>query len=130
MDSLHERRAEFVRTISELLRDNLGHNGMLLDSVSLTRLDQAAFAALDENNAFNAVGMRKLAEIIAMNKKKRAEIEADADISVRQTQLEATKRRLLLTPGGGAGADQPAPGDREDQGGERRRRARGPRAGD
>jgi flotillin len=96
MDSLHERRAEFVREIADLLRENLSQNGILLDSVSLTRLDQSAFSAFDENNAFNAVGMRKLAEIIAVNKKKRAEIEADADISVRQTQLEATKRRLLL----------------------------------
>ena len=97
MDSLHENRAEFVHSISNQLSDNLSQNGMLLDSVSLTRLDQSAFSAFDENNAFNAVGMRKLAEIIAVNKKKRAEIEADADISVRQTQLEATKRRLLLS---------------------------------
>ena len=96
MDSLHEHRAEFVHEISGLLRENLSQNGILLDSVSLTRLDQSAFSAFDENNAFNAVGMRKLAEIIAVNKKKRAEIEADADISVRQTQLEATKRRLML----------------------------------
>jgi flotillin len=97
MDALHEQRAEFVREIADSLRDNLSHNGILLDSVSLTRLDQSAFSAFDENNAFNAVGMRKLAEIIAVNKKKRAEIEADAEISVRQTQLEATKRRLLLS---------------------------------
>jgi uncharacterized membrane protein YqiK len=96
MDTLHEKRAEFVHDVAALLRDNLGENGILLDSVSLTRLDQSAFSAFDENNAFNAVGMRKLAEIIAVNKKKRAEIEADADISVRQTQLEATKRRLRL----------------------------------
>jgi len=97
MDALHEKRAEFVREIAELLRENLGQNGILLDSVSLTRLDQSAFSAFDENNVFNAVGMRRLAEIVAVNKKKRAEIEADAEISVRQTQLEATKRRLLLT---------------------------------
>ena len=96
MDALHEKRADFVGTISSQLRDNLVQNGILLDSVSLTRLDQAGFASLDENNAFNAVGMRRLAEIIAVNKKKRAEVEADADISVRQTQLEAIKRRLLL----------------------------------
>ncbi len=96
MDALHEKRAEFVGTISALLSDNLVQNGILLDSVSLTRLDQAAFASLDENNAFNAVGMRRLAEIIAVNKKKRAEVEADADIAVRQTQLEATKQRLRL----------------------------------
>jgi uncharacterized membrane protein YqiK len=97
MDSLHESRAEFVNSISEALRENLKQNGILLDSVSLTRLDQSAFSAFDENNAFNAVGLRKLAEIIAVNRKKRAEIEADADVSVRQTQLEATKQRLLLS---------------------------------
>lgn len=96
MDTLHEKRADFVAKVAGLLRDNLAQNGILLDSVSLTRLDQAAFASLDENNAFNAVGMRRLAEIIAVNKKKRAEVEADADISVRQTLLDATKRRLLL----------------------------------
>ncbi|MGH8797586.1 MAG: flotillin domain-containing protein, partial [Caldimonas sp.] len=97
MDSLHDRRAEFVRTILESVRANLAQSGLQLESVSLTRMDQAAFAALDDNNAFNAVGLRKLAEIIATSKKKRAEIEADADVSVRQTQLEAIKQRLLLS---------------------------------
>jgi flotillin len=97
MDSLHDRRGEFVRTIGESVRINLAHSGLQLESVSLTRMDQAAFAALDDNNAFNAVGLRKLAEIIANSKKKRAEIEADADVSVRQTQLEAIKQRLDLT---------------------------------
>lgn len=96
MDTLHEHRAEFVQRVSALLRDNLAENGLLLDSVSLTRMDQTSFGSLDENNAFNAVGMRRLAEIIAVNKKKRAEIEADADVSVRQTELDATKQRLQL----------------------------------
>jgi flotillin len=97
MDSLHERRGEFVRAIRESVHDNLAKSGIQLESVSLTRLDQAAFAAFDDNNAFNAVGLRKLAEIIATSKKKRAEIEADADVSVRQTQLEVVKRRLELS---------------------------------
>ncbi len=97
MDFLHDKRAEFVRTIRESVRENLAHSGLQLESVSLTRMDQAAFASLDDNNAFNAVGLRKLAEIIANSKKKRAEIEADADISVRQTQLAATKQRLSLS---------------------------------
>jgi len=96
MDTLHEKRGEFVRHVADALRENLVHNGMLLDSVSLTRLDQAPFKSLDENNAFNAVGMRQLAEIIATNKKRRTQIEAEAEIAVRETQLEATKRRLAL----------------------------------
>ena len=96
MDGLHEKRGEFVRRVADLMHDNRSQNGVWLDSVSLTRLDQAPFSSLDENNAFNAVGMRKLAEIIATNKKQRTEIEAEADITVRQTQLESTKRRLTL----------------------------------
>lgn len=97
MDKLHTDRAEFVRRIQEAVRGNLAQSGIQLESVSLTRLDQAAFASLDENNAFNAVGMRKLAEIIAESKKQRAQIEADAEVSVRQTQLAVIKQRLALS---------------------------------
>jgi uncharacterized membrane protein YqiK len=96
MDQIHEKRSQFVADISALLKGNLAENGVVLDSVSLTRLDQTSFSALDENNAFNSVGMRRLAEIIAVNRKKRVQIESEADISVRQTQLDATKQRLLL----------------------------------
>ena len=70
-------------------------------------MDQAALRSLDDNNAFNAVGWRKLAEIIATSKKKRAEIEADADVAVLQTQLEAIKQRLSLSRRR-RGADWPA----------------------
>ncbi len=97
MDKLHTERAEFVRRVQESVRGNLAQSGIQLESVSLTRLDQAAFASLDENNAFNAVGMRKLAEIIAESKKKRAEIEADAEVAVRLIQLEVVKQRLTIS---------------------------------
>ncbi|WP_396433759.1 flotillin family protein [Limnohabitans sp.] len=96
MDQIHEKRSQFVADISALLKANLAENGVVLDSVSLTRLDQTSFSALDENNAFNSVGMRRLAEIIAVNRKKRVQIESEADISVRQTQLDAIKQGLLL----------------------------------
>lgn len=96
MDGLHEGRGAYVREVAELVKDNLAQNGLVLESISLTRLDQTPFHALDENNAFNAVGMRRLAEVIAANKKQRAAIEADAEVAVRQSQLEATKRGLVI----------------------------------
>lgn len=96
MDALQDNRGQYAAEVSEALAGNLAQNGLDLESVSLTRLDQTPFHALDENNAFNAVGMRRLAEIIATNKKERAAIEADADVSVRQSQLDATKRRLII----------------------------------
>jgi len=96
MDELHENRGAFVEEVRASLADSLTRNGLELDSVSLTGLDQTPFTALDENNAFNAVGMRKLAEVIAKSKKERAEIDADADVSVRRASMEATKRKLEI----------------------------------
>jgi flotillin len=96
MDELHEKRAEFVREVSATLQDTLARNGLALESVSLSAMDQTPFAALDENNAFNAVGMRKLAEVIARSKKERAEIDAESDVAVHRSAMEASRRRLEI----------------------------------
>ena len=96
MDQLHENRGDFVGKVREALIESMARNGLELDTVSLTALDQTPFTALDENNAFNAVGMRKLAEVIAKSKKERAEIDADADVSVRRASMEASKRKLEI----------------------------------
>ncbi|TGG93383.1 flotillin [Natronospirillum operosum] len=96
MDELHEKRGEFVSLVRDQLVPSLERNGLALDSVSLTDMDQTPFGALDENNAFNAEGMRKLAEVIARSRKDRANIDADADVSVRRSALEVAKRKLDL----------------------------------
>ena len=96
MDELHEQRSEFVSQVTQQLLEPLLRNGLALESVSLSALDQTPFSALDENNAFNAVGMRKLAEVIAKSKKERAEIDADAEVSVHRSSMEASKRKLEI----------------------------------
>ena len=96
MDELHENRAEFVQEVQNTVSEDLLKNGLELESVSLTALDQTPFEALDENNAFNAVGMRKLAEVIATSKKERAEIDADASVAVRRSAMEAERLRLKI----------------------------------
>ncbi|MGF1625608.1 MAG: flotillin family protein [Alphaproteobacteria bacterium] len=94
MDELHENRSDFVQEVQNGVNEDLAKNGLELESVSLTALDQTPFEALDENNAFNAVGMRKLAEVIAKSKKERAEIDADADVAVRMSAMDAERRKI------------------------------------
>lgn len=96
MDELHENRASFVKQVREALRNTLANYGLQLDSVSLTALDQTPFATLDENNAFNAVGMRKLAEVIAKSKKERAEIEGESQVSVARAAMVSERRKLEI----------------------------------
>ena len=96
MDGLHENRADFVQEVQNAVSEDLLKNGLELESVSLTALDQTPFEALDDNNAFNAVGMRKLAEVIATSKKERAEIEAEAQVAVSLANMEAERRTLEI----------------------------------
>ena len=94
LDQLHENRAEFVGQVGAMLKETLERYGLQLLNVSLTALDQTPFASLDENNAFNAVGMRKLAEVVANSRKERAQIDADSEVSVRRAAMEAARQRL------------------------------------
>jgi len=96
MDHLHENRGSYVREVKALVAESLAQNGLNLESVALRRFDQTPFSSVDDNNAFNAVGLRRLAEVIAANKKQRAAIEADADVAVRQSQLDAIKQVLII----------------------------------
>ncbi|MEO8241289.1 MAG: flotillin domain-containing protein [bacterium] len=96
MDELHENRTAFVQEVQNAVSNDLLKNGLELESVSLTALDQTPFEALDENNAFNAVGMRKLAEVIATSKRERAQIDADAEVSVARSAMEAEKLKLQI----------------------------------
>ena len=54
MDELHENRGDFVAKVRDALVGSMARNGLELDTVSLTALDQTPFDHLDENNAFNA----------------------------------------------------------------------------
>lgn len=96
MDELHENRASFVQEVQNAISEDLLKNGLELEAVSLTALDQTPFESLDENNAFNAVGMQKLAAVIATSRKQRAEIAAEADVSVAQSHMEAEKRKYQI----------------------------------
>jgi len=96
MDELHVERGAYVKEVADLVRENIHQNGLILESAAMRRFDQAPFSSLDENNAFNAVGMRRLSEVIADNRKERVQIEADADIAVRLSQLAQTQRKLEI----------------------------------
>lgn len=96
MDQLHENRTQFVQDVQNALAEDLKKNGLELESVSLTTMDQTPFTSLDENNAFNAVGMQKLAEVIAKSKKERAAIDADAEVKVAESARTAAVQKFLI----------------------------------
>ena len=93
LDDLHENRANFVQQVQQTVTEDLRKNGLELESVSLTALDQTPLDGLDENNVFNAEGLKHQVERIAESRKRRAAIEAEAEVAVARSKQEAEVKR-------------------------------------
>ncbi len=93
LDQLHENRSDFVQQVQQAVTEDLKKNGLALETVSLTALDQTPLDGLDENNVFNAEGLKYQAERIAESRKRRAAIEADAEVSVARSKQEAAVKQ-------------------------------------
>jgi uncharacterized membrane protein YqiK len=96
MEEMHERRGEFVKRVRQYLEEALAQNGLELESVSLTGLDQTNMEFFNPSNAFDAEGLTQLTEEIERRKKIRNDIEQDTLIQIRNKNLEAEKISLEI----------------------------------
>lgn len=96
LDQIHLDRTGFSAEVSASVQQQAMRLGLTIVSVSLVSVDQSDFSHLNENNAFNAKGMRKLAELISEERKARIKIETEADVVVREHKLEQHQRELDL----------------------------------
>lgn len=96
MQELHENRADFVQKVREAVAGDLIKNGLELESVSLTSLDQTNKNDLDVNNAFDAVGLTKLTEIIESRRKQINDTEQDNRLQIAQRNLEVHQKTIEI----------------------------------
>jgi uncharacterized membrane protein YqiK len=73
---------------------DLLQNGLELETVSLTQLDQTAMEFFNPSNAFDAEGLTRLTEQIERRKKTRNDIEQDTMIQIRNKNLETERQSL------------------------------------
>ena len=96
MEELHEQRSDFVQRVQTAVTGDLIKNGLELETVSLTALDQTSRDFFNPNNAFDAQGLTKLTEEIEMRRKQRNVIEQDTQVEVARKNLEAHQYRLQI----------------------------------
>ncbi|WP_210330429.1 MULTISPECIES: flotillin domain-containing protein [unclassified Methylocystis] len=96
MNQLHEQRADFVQKVQQVSSSDLAMNGLELESVSLTGLDQTSIEHFNANNAFDAEGLTKLTEQIELRKKARNDIEQDTRVQIETKNLEAERQSLQI----------------------------------
>ena len=96
MEELHEQRVDFVQRVQLAVSEDILKNGLELESVSLTALDQTDESYFNPQNAFDASGLTKLTEEIQARRKQRNDIERDTEVAVRQKNLETERQQLEI----------------------------------
>ena len=97
LTDLHEKRTDFVQKVQNAVAGDLEQNGLELESVSLTALDQTSSEFFNPNNAFDAEGLTRLTEITQLKAKERNEIEQETRIQIEQRNLDADRRSFEIT---------------------------------
>lgn len=97
LTDLHEKRTDFVQKVQNAVAGDLEQNGLELESVSLTTLDQTSSEFFNPNNAFDAEGLTRLTEITQRKAKERNEIEQETRIAIEQRNLEADQRAFEIS---------------------------------
>ena len=96
LEDIHLDRAGFAAEVAAAIEVQAARLGLTLVSASLLHVDQSDLSQWNENNAFNAQGMRRLAELVADQRKARVKVETEADIAVRESQLAQHQKALEL----------------------------------
>src|SRR5579864_6623264 len=94
MEEMHERRGEYVARVKDSAKESLKQNGLELESVAITDLDQTDLEFFNPSNRFDAEGLTRLMEDIEDRRKLRNDIEQDSMIKIRTRNLEAERQAL------------------------------------
>lgn len=86
---LHEKRDSFADVVQEALAEDLAKNGLTLESVSIVNLDQTELSAYDQNNVFDAEGLKKIVEETAERRVRKNEIENKAKVEIKDQDVKA-----------------------------------------
>ncbi len=96
MHQLLDKRADFIQAVQNAVSEDLLKNGLELESVSLTRLDQTPIKFFDAQNAFDAEGLTKLTQQTQQRAMERNEIEQDTSVAIAQKNYEASQLKLNI----------------------------------
>ena len=91
-----DKRQDFIQGVQNAVSEDLLKNGLELESVSLTRIDQTPMQFFDPNNAFDAEGLTRLTEQTQRRNRERNEIEQDTAVAISRKNFEAKQLQLEI----------------------------------
>ena len=96
LEEIHSEGREFTDRVAKLVDDVVTKNGLELESVSLSSMDQTDKQYLDPSNTFDAEGLIKVTRETEESRRTRNEIEKNAELKIAQTNLDVEKKNLNI----------------------------------
>jgi len=96
MEELHEQRVNFVQKVQAAVSEDILKNGLELESVSLTGLDQTNREFFNPDNAFDAEGLLKLTQAIEERRKMRNDIEQETQVLIERKNFDAQAQKYQI----------------------------------
>lgn len=96
LEDLNSERKAFIDKVTELLQHDLESNGLVLETVTISNLDQTDPKHLKADNIFDAQGSRKIAEITQSSATERNQLVRAGEQARKQQDVEARKRLLTM----------------------------------
>ncbi len=96
LDEIQENRGQFVKEVTKIADESIGHTGLALETVSIISLDQTPIEQFNPANTFDSQGLTQLTEQIQLRKKKRNDITQDTKISIENKNLETVQKELEI----------------------------------
>src|SRR5258705_7821308 len=96
LEELQEQRAIFVKSVQEAVGADIQNNGLELESVSLTRLDQSDIKHFNPSNFFDAHGLTTLTRITKEREQERNQNVRTTEVTIAQQDLVARQTTLTI----------------------------------
>lgn len=96
LEMLQSSSLKFTNEVHKLIENVVIKNGLELESVSLSKLDQTSKEFFDPGNTFDAEGLIKITEETEASRKKRNDIQKSTELKIEQTNLEAEQKSLEI----------------------------------
>jgi flotillin len=94
LEQLNSERDEFMKQVTQLITPDLAHNGLTLETATISKLDQTDPKTLRDDNIFDAQGKRTIAEITQKQLTERNQLERAGE-QARTAQDVETRKRIL-----------------------------------
>lgn len=96
MDEIHQDRGGFVQRVTALVEKVLISNGLELETVSLTALNQSDISYFDPSNHFDAEGLTLIVRETEERRRLRNQIENDTKVQIKARDFEAEQRVIEI----------------------------------